>query len=104
MSPSPDYYVMLRRGVSIHRADCPWVGKPDARFWRGPFTYEEAFDKADRAPATMTYRHRSPDGEIRWACEGDCPEGLLLDPERDSGPGWDGVHGLSMCDPPETSA
>ena len=80
MTDEKRYYVMLWRGVSVHRSDCALVGKPEGRYWRGPFTRAEAVDVGE---SSVTF--------FPTICEGDCEMVGLLDVAPHEG---DGGHGL----------
>lgn len=68
------YYVLFGRGTSMHRGDCPFVGQPEPRFWKGPFSRAGAMDLVGKEGTTI----------VLEICEGNCTleeRGWLLDLE-----------------------
>ena len=78
MAEDHSYWVMLRRGVSMHRDDCPVVGRPEKRFWKGPYPSRDAAWLDIKNVANTL---------LPGDCQGDCSDddiAMLL------APGWDG--------------
>lgn len=77
------YYLMLRRGLSIHRADCSLIGRPAPWHWKGPFvSAESAMAFAGSVPATIIPKiceNTCTDDDRQWLLDPDWTDGFPAD-------------------------